>query len=74
MFKYLLDMLCTDEFELLSFYNVNRLIDTIFQTKLVTEPKTKKVTVREFVYNALDLRYLASEQSRSSVINESRLK
>jgi hypothetical protein len=30
VFKYLLEMLKTEEFERLSFYSVNRLIDTVF--------------------------------------------
>ena len=34
VFKFLLEVLQTEEFELLSFYNVNRFIDTCFQTKL----------------------------------------
>lgn len=57
VFKYLLETLNTEEFELLTFYNVNRLIDTIFQTKLLISSKIeeKKQTVREFVYAALDL-------------------
>lgn len=34
VFKYLLETLSPQEFEQLSFYCVNRLIDTIFQTKI----------------------------------------
>lgn len=34
VFKYLLEILKPTEFEQLSFYNVNKLIDTIFYTKL----------------------------------------
>lgn len=34
VFKYLLESLHTTEFEQLSFYNVNRLIDTVFYTKI----------------------------------------
>ena len=34
VFKYLFDQLSQHEFEQLSFYNVNLLIDTIFKTKI----------------------------------------
>lgn len=35
VFKYLLELLTRKEFEQLSFYNVNRLIDEIFKTKFL---------------------------------------
>jgi hypothetical protein len=46
------------EFQSLTFYNVNRLIDAVFHTKKVPEreEETKK-TVRNFIYEALDLKY-----------------
>lgn len=38
VFKYLLELMASSEFEQLSFYNVNRLIDIIFTTKLPQMP------------------------------------
>jgi hypothetical protein len=63
VFKFLLEVLQAEEFELLSFYNVNRFIDTCFQTKLQVTWPGGKLTMREFVYCALDLEYTQSEKS-----------
>ena len=58
MFKYLSEVMSHHEFQSLTFYNVNRLIDAVFHTKKVPEreEETKK-TVRNFIYEALDLKY-----------------
>jgi hypothetical protein len=85
VFKYLLETLSKDEFELLSFYNVNGLIDTIFSTKANvnvavakgSHSPREKPTLREFVYAALDLSYVrspASGRHTSTIQGETRLK
>lgn len=55
VFKYLLETISPPEFEQLSFYNVNRLIDTIFHTKINTKHDKDKKTLRNFIHSSLDL-------------------
>ena len=46
------------EFQSLTFYNVNRLIDAVFQTKKVPEQEEEsKKTLRNFIFEALNLNY-----------------
>lgn len=64
VFKYLIETLSYPEFEQLTFYNVNRLIDTIFTTKLHKNVMgNERKTLRNFIYNALDLNYLQTKKS-----------
>ncbi len=64
VFKYLIETLSYPEFEQLTFYNVNRLIDTIFTTKLHKNVMgNERKTLRNFIYKALDLNYLQTKKS-----------
>lgn len=72
VFKYLLEMLKTEEFERLSFYSVNRLIDTVFQTKGAVAEEL--LTLRQFIYKALDLNYLQSDKSNKLLHADERIK
>ena len=63
VFKYLLEQLPNKEFEQLSFISVNRLIDTIFQTKFQSKVPSSKRTLKQFIYDGLDLQYKQSDQS-----------
>jgi len=60
VFKYLMETLNEEEFAMLSFYSVNRLIDTVFKTKIQKLVNTERMTLRQFIYNALDLNYTQS--------------
>jgi hypothetical protein len=65
VFKYLLETLPAEEFEQLSFFAVNKLIEAIFQTKFLTkicDPGLRK-TVKQFISNPLDLVYLSTTES-----------
>lgn len=60
VFKYLMETLAPDEFEHLPFQSVNKLIDVIFKTKIQTNAQ-KRMTLRQFIYKALDLNYFKSD-------------
>ena len=65
VFKYLMESLTKQEFETLSFFSVNRLIDSIFKTKVqhvVTQPRT---TLTQFLKGALELNYIQSAASKA---------
>lgn len=49
MFKYLAEVLEDHEFNKVSFYNVNRLLEKIDETKL-DDHKEVKVTLRQFLH------------------------
>ncbi len=51
------------EFESLSFYNINRLIDIIFLTKRITSYNIEPKTLQNFIKSALDIDYLQTEKS-----------
>ena len=53
VFKFLLETLTQQEFELISFFSVNRLIDNIFATKVVQKDTLHKQTLKQFVYKSL---------------------
>lgn len=55
VFKFLLETLTVQEFELISFYSVNRLIDNIFATKVVQKDALRKQSLKQFVYKSLQL-------------------
>ena len=68
MFKYLLQVLDHTEFEKISFYNVNRFIETVFNTKQPQQDKSlSKKTLKEFIYHAVDLQYMQSPQSKKAL-------
>ena len=58
-FKYLSEMLATEDFQDLTFFNVNNLIDSVFQTKKVPEKENEvpKKTLKNFICSALHLPY-----------------
>jgi hypothetical protein len=58
-------MLTHDEFQSLTFYNVNRMIDTVFRTKVAPFPLPEPKTLRNFIYDALDINYIQTEKSRA---------
>lgn len=60
VFKYLMETLTPNEFEHLPFQSVNKLIDVIFKTKIQTNAQ-KRMTLRQFIYKALDLNYFKSD-------------
>lgn len=74
VFKYLLETLSAAEFEQLSFYSVNRLIDTIFQTKIQTKILAERKTLRHFIYSALDLGYMQTDKSNCLLNPEEQIK
>ena len=51
------------EFESLSFYKINRLIDIIFLTKRITSYNIEPKTLQNFIKSALDIDYLQTEKS-----------
>lgn len=51
------------EFESLSFYNINRLIDIIFLTKKIISQNIEPKTLQNFIKSALDIEYLQTEKS-----------
>jgi len=64
VFKFLSEIMVPEDFQCLTFYNVNRLIDAVFHTKKVPEQTTEpKKTVRNFIFDALDLKYNQTEKS-----------
>jgi hypothetical protein len=65
VFKYLTEMLTPDEFQSLTFYNVNRMIDIVFRTKVAPFPLPEPKTLRNFIYDALDFNYVQTEKSRA---------
>lgn len=72
VFKYLLELLTPAEFERLSFYSVNRLIDTVFQTKGAVAQDRQ--TLKQFLYKSLDLQYLQSDASKVMLNPDERIK
>lgn len=65
MFKYLNEVLSPEEFQGLTFYNVNRMIDIVFRTKVAPFPLPEPKTLRNFLYDALDLNYVQTDKSRA---------
>jgi hypothetical protein len=64
VFKYLADVLADNEFNKVSFQNVNRLLEQIYLTKF-DEWKEVKVTLRQFLHQSLDLNYIKSDPSHA---------
>ena len=64
VFKYLAEVLEDIEFNKVSFYNVNRLLERIYETKF-DEQNEAKVTLRQFLHQSLDLNYLKSDPSNA---------
>ncbi len=74
IFKYLSELLTQYEFQQLSFYSVNRMIDQIFTTKIVKNVKGVKKTLRNFLYDSLDLNYMQTEKSHALLNRDEHLK
>jgi hypothetical protein len=63
-FKFLSEMLSVEDFQTLTFMNVNMLIDQVFQTKKTPQNDGKeRVTLRKFIYNALAMPYKITDRS-----------
>lgn len=67
VFKFLLENLSRLDFDQLSFFNVNKMIDMIFYTKIQPHSNTFKVTVKEFLAKVLELPYLQSQSSAKAL-------
>lgn len=62
VFKFLLQVLDPQEFDDLSFFHVNLLIDAVFKTKIVDQTKQLK-SLKQFVKEAMNLSYAISAKS-----------
>jgi predicted transcriptional regulator len=63
-FKFLSEMLTVEEFQTLTFTNVNMLIDQIFQTKKTPQNDGKeRVSLRQFIFDALMMPYKITDRS-----------
>jgi hypothetical protein len=67
IFRFLADMLTADEFQQLSYYHVSRFIGNILSLahEETSSPQAilNQVTLRQFVFDGLDLRYSKTKQS-----------
>jgi hypothetical protein len=63
----LADVLEDQEFNKVSFQNVNRLLENIYITKF-DEWKEEKVTLRQFLHQSLDLNYIKSDPSHARLL------
>ena len=58
MFKYLAEMLSDQEFNNVTFNNVNKLLEQIYLTKSDEKAnQSSKKTLRSFIYNSLNFSY-----------------
>ena len=69
IFRFLADVLSPSEFKILSYYHINRFICTVLEGYARKTEERVNMTLRKFVYDALDLDYLQTAFSRAHILN-----
>ena len=72
------DILSPNEFNILSYYHISRFISKVLQidnsdTEQSVMKDNEDMTLRKFVYDALDLNYEQTEYSRTEILKQQNL-
>ena len=70
IFRFLSDVLSPSEFKVLSYYHINRFICTVLGVYSGKTEERDNMTLRKFVYDALDLEYEQTTFSRTHILND----